>query len=237
IVEGQVIGVFSVQSDQLTREDVPVATAFAHELAGAWNKTKLVQELKKTVEGTIHTIAATVEIRDPYTAGHQKRVAELAAAIASEMNLSEHQVEGIRMAGFIHDLGKIQVPAEILSKPGQLSELEFSLIKSHPQVGYDLLKDIEFPWPIADIILQHHEKMNGSGYPQGLKGDEIKLEARILAVADIIEAMSSHRPYRPALGIEKALEQIRKDRGALLNPDVVDACLRIFKEGYKFIEW
>ncbi|MDO9545455.1 MAG: PAS domain S-box protein, partial [Pelolinea sp.] len=204
IVEDQVIGVFSIQSDALISTDVPTATAFAHELAGAWNKTKLVQDLRKTVEGTIHTIAATVEIRDPYTAGHQKRVSELAATIASEMHLTEQQVEGVRMAGLIHDLGKIQVPAEILSKPGQLSEIEFQIIQTHPQVGYDLLKEIEFPWPIAQMVYQHHEKMNGSGYPQGLKGDEILLEARILAVADIVEAMSSHRPYRPALGIEKA---------------------------------
>ncbi|MCD6355757.1 MAG: PAS domain S-box protein [Anaerolineaceae bacterium] len=233
IVEDQVIGVFSIQSNTLTREDVPNATAFAHQLASAWNKTKLVQDLRRTLEGTIHTIAATVEARDPYTAGHQKRVADLAAVIAQEMKLSDDQVEGIKMAGIIHDLGKINVPAEILSKPGKLSDLEFQIIQTHPQVGFDLLKEIEFPWPIAEIIQQHHEKMDGSGYPQGLKGDEILLEARILAVADIVEAMSSHRPYRPALGIEKALTQIKKDKGTLLDPDVVDACLKVFEDGYK----
>lgn len=137
------------------------------------------------------------------------------------------------MAGIIHDLGKINVPAEILSKPGKLSELEFNLIKTHPQTGHDLLKDIKFPWPIAAMILQHHEKMNGSGYPNGLKGEEIMVEARILTVADIVEAMSSHRPYRSALGIEKALGQIKMDRGTLLDPDVVDACLKVFEQGYK----
>ncbi|MCJ7806432.1 MAG: HD domain-containing protein [Clostridia bacterium] len=171
-------------------------------------------------------------MRDPYTADYQKRVSGLTTAIASEMHLSEQQVEGIRMAGIVHDLGKIQIPAEILSKSGQLNELEFDLIKTHPQVGFDLLKEIEFPWPIADIILQHHEKMIGSGYPQGLKGDEIMIEARILSVADIVEAMSSHCPYRPALGIEKALEQIRLDRETLFDPDVVDTCLGLFKRGY-----
>jgi putative nucleotidyltransferase with HDIG domain len=220
----------------LIREDIPTATAFAYELAGAWEKVTLIQNLQKTVDGTIHTIAATVEARDPYTAGHQKRVSDLAAAIATEMHLSEFQIEGIRMTGIIHDLGKIQVPAEILSKPGKISELEYEIIKTHAQVGFNLLKDIEFPWPIAQMVFQHHENMDGSGYPQGLKGDEIIIEARILTVADIVEAMSSHRPYRPALGIEKSLDQIKKDKGKLLDPDVVDACLKIFKQGYKLPE-
>ncbi len=233
IVEDQVIGLFSVQSDNLTQEDTPIITAFADQLSSAWNKIGLLQNLRKTVEGTIHTIAATVEARDPYTAGHQQRVADLATAIAKEMKLTDEQIEGVKMAGLIHDLGKIQVPAEILSKPGKLTELEFGLVKIHPQVGFDLLKEIEFPWPIAQMVRQHHEKMDGSGYPQGLKGDEILLEARILAVADIVEAMSSHRPYRPALGIEKALTQIKKDKGTLLDPDVVDACLKVFEDGYK----
>ena len=236
IVEDQVIGVFSVQSDNLTHEDVPVATAFSHQLADAWNKTKLVQNLRKTVEGIINAIAATVEARDPYTAGHQKRVADLAASIAREMRLSEHQIEGIRMAGTIHDLGKVQVPAEILSKPGKISDLEYGIIKTHPQVGFDLLKGIEFPWPITKMVLQHHEKMDGSGYPHGLKGDEILLDARILAVADVVEAISSHRPYRPALGIEKGLDQIVQDKGTLLDPVVVEACLIVFEQGYKLLE-
>ena len=236
IVENQVIGVFSVQSDNLTQEDVPAVTAFAHQLSSAWNKTKLLRDLRQTVDGTIHTIAATVEARDPYTAGHQIRVADLAVAIANEMGLSTDQIEGIRLTGIVHDLGKIKVPAEILSKPGKISELEYEIIKTHSQVGFDLLKEIEFPWPIAQIVHQHHEKIDGSGYPQGLKGDEILLEARILTVSDIVEAMSSHRPYRPALGIEKALTQIKKDKGTLLDPDVVNACLKIFKDGYKLPE-
>ena len=233
IAEGKVIGVFSVQSDSLTPKDIPAATAFANQLAGAWNRTIILEDLKNSLEGTIRTLAATVEVRDPYTAGHQARVANLAIAIAKELQLSEFQIEGVRMSASIHDLGKIQVPAEVLSKPGKLSEIEFNLIKAHPRIGYDLLRDIKFPWPITTIILQHHEKMDGSGYPQGLKGDEILLESRILAVADIVEAMSSHRPYRPALGIEKALEQIKKDRGTLLDPDAVDACLKIFEEGFQ----
>ena len=236
IVEDQVIGVFSVQSDNLNQEDVPAITAFAHQLSSAWNKTKLLRDLRQTVDGTIHTIAATVEARDPYTAGHQVRVSDLAAAIANEMHLSNDRVEGIKMTGVIHDLGKVQIPAEILSKPGKISELEYKIIQTHSRVGFDLLKEIDFPWPIAQMVLQHHEKMDSSGYPQGLKGDEILLEARILAVADVVEAMSSHRPYRPALGIEKALGQIRKDRGKQLDPEVVDACLKVFKEGYQLIE-
>jgi len=193
-------------------------------------------ELQKTIKGTIYLIVATVEARDPYTSGHQKRVADLAVAIASEMKLPDERVEGIRMAGLIHDLGKIQIPAEILSKPGKLSELEYEIIKTHPQTGFDLLKEIEFPWPIAEMVRQHHEKMDGSGYPQGLKGDEIMPEARILAVADTVEAMSSHRPYRPALGIEKALAQIKKDKGTLFDPKAVNACLKIFEHGYKLPE-
>jgi len=236
IVENEAIGMLLLQSGSLTLEDVPTAIAFADQLSSAWNKIGLLQNLRKTVEGTIHTIAATVEARDPYTAGHQKRVADLTVAISKEMGLPKDQIESIRMASLIHDLGKINIPAEILSKPGKLNELEFNLIKTHPQNGFDLLKEIEFPWPIAEMVLQHHEKMDGSGYPQGLKGDDILLEARILAVADIIEAMSSHRPYRPALGIEKALAQIKEERGTLLDPNVVDVCLKIFKEGYQLLE-
>jgi len=235
IVEGVVIGLFSVQSDYLRAEDVPIFTVFSDQLTGAWKKVELLQDLKKTIDGTILTIAATVEMRDPYTAGHQTRVAELATAIAVEMHLSAEQIESIHMAGIIHDLGKINVPAEILSKPGKISDLEFEIIKTHPKVGYDLLKRIEFPWPIAQIVYQHHEKMDGSGYPQGLKGEEIMIEARILCVADIVEAMSSHRPYRPSLGIDKALAQIKNDRGKLLDPHVVDACLKLFTHGYQML--
>ena len=193
------------------------------------------QKLQKTLEKTIHALASAIEMRDPYTAGHQKRVTKLACAIAKEMDLSKEQIEGIRMAGLIHDIGKISIPFEILTKPGKLNDLEYSLIKTHPQAGYNILKGIEFPWPVAQIVLQHHERMDGSGYPQGLCGKDILLEAGILAVADVVEAMSSHRPYRPAYGIDKALEEISKNKGILYDPEVVNACLRLFNQkGFKF---
>jgi HD-GYP domain-containing protein (c-di-GMP phosphodiesterase class II) len=151
------------------------------------------------------------------------------------MDLQKEQAEGIRMAGLIHDTGKISIPAEILSKPGKITDLEFEMIKTHPQIGYDIFKNIDFPWPISQIVYQHHERKNGSGYPQGLSGEEIILEARIMAVADVVEAMASHRPYRPSLGIEKALEEIAKNSNVLYDPDVVDTCLRLFKEkGFSF---
>ncbi len=166
-------------------------------------------------------------MRDPYTAGHQKRVTDLACAIAEEMSLSKEQIEGLQMAGLIHDVGKILVPAEILSKPGRLTEIDFSMIETHPKVGYDILKTIEFPYPVAQIVIQHHERMDGSGYPAGLTGKEILLEARILAVADVVEAIASHRPYRPALGQDKAIEEISQNRGVLYDPKAVDACLKV----------
>ena len=166
-----------------------------------------LKKLQKAIERTINIVMAIVEARDPYTAGHQQRVAKLACAIAQEMGFSEERVEKIRMAALIHDVGKIHIPAEILSKPGRLTETEFSLVKAHPQVAYDILKTVEFPWPVCRAVLQHHERLNGSGYPQGLSGKDILLGARILAVADVVEAMSSHRPYRPSLGIDKALER------------------------------
>ena len=187
-------------------------------------------KLREAMEGIIQAMSLAVESRDPYTAGHQQRVAELACAIVEEMGFSDEQIMGIRMAGVVHDLGKISIPAEILSKPSRLTDIEFSLIKTHPQSSYDILKGIEFPWPIAQVVLQHHERMDGSGYPQGLSGEGILMEARILAVADVVEAMSSHRPYRPALGIDKALEEIPQNKGILYDPEVVDACLRLFKE-------
>jgi len=193
------------------------------------------KKLRKMLADIVQTVALTVEIRDPYTAGHQQRVSQLASAIAQQINLSPDQVEGIYMTAILHDIGKISVPAEILTKPGRLTEIEMNMLKTHPQVGYDILKRIDFPWPLAEIVLQHHERMDGSGYPQGLKGDEILIEARILGVADVVEAMSSHRPYRPALGIDKALEEISKNKGILYDPEVVDACLKLFKEkGFKF---
>ncbi|UCB45269.1 MAG: response regulator [Spirochaetota bacterium] len=189
------------------------------------------EQLQKAIKGIIHAMAVTVEIRDPYTAGHQKRVAALACAIAEELGLNADTIDGIRMAGAIHDHGKISVPAEILSKPGQLTRFEFGIIKTHPQVGYDILRNIEFPWPVDQMILQHHERLNGSGYPAGLSGKKILIEARIIAVADVLEAMANHRPYRPALGIEKALEEIKKNRDSIYDPDVVNACLKLLADG------
>jgi PAS domain S-box-containing protein/putative nucleotidyltransferase with HDIG domain len=189
-----------------------------------------VDKLRKITGATIQAMAQTVEVRDPYTAGHQKRVADLARAIATRMGLSADRVDGIRMAGVIHDIGKISVPAEILSKPGLLTPLEFSLIKTHSQIGYDILKDIEFPWDIATMVLQHHERLDGSGYPQGVTGERILLEARILTVADVVEAMASHRPYRPSLGMDKALDEIKDKKGRFYDSDVVDACIQLFSE-------
>ncbi len=186
--------------------------------------------LRKALNGIINALTITVEARDPYTAGHQQRVTKLALLMAKEMGFSEERIEGLRMAGIIHDIGKISIPSEILSKPGKISETEFSLIKIHPQVGFDILKGIEFPWPVAQIVCQHHERVNGSGYPSGLSGDEILLEAKILCVADVVEAISTHRPYRPSLGIDKAIEIISESRGILYDSEVVDTCLKIIKE-------
>ena len=191
--------------------------------------------LQRAIEGAINAVALTTEIRDPYTAGHQHRVAKLACSIGQELGLSESQIEGVRVAGTLHDIGKIYVPAEILSRPGRLRQNEINLVKDHAQVGYDLLSTIEFPWPIAQIVLQHHERMNGSGYPFGLSGDEICIEAKIMSVADVVEAMASHRPYRPALSIEEALLEILQQRGVLYDPDAVDACIKVFtQKGFKF---
>jgi PAS domain S-box-containing protein len=193
-----------------------------------------LETLRKTVGATIQVIASTVEVRDPYTSGHQIRSADLARAIATEMGLSPEKIKGIRMAGSIHDLGKISIPAEILSKPTKLSDIEFALIKEHARKGYEMLKDVESPWPLAEIVYQHHERMDGSGYPRNLKGEEICMEARILAVADVVEAMASHRPYRPGLGIEAALKEIEKNSGVFYDNAVADACLRLFREkGFK----
>jgi PAS domain S-box-containing protein len=194
------------------------------------NLLHTTEQLRKGLGATVRTIAAVVEARDPYTSGHQRRVADLTRAIAKEMGLSQDQADGLRMAALIHDIGKIAVPAEILSKPARLAEVEFSLIKRHPQAGYGILKDVEFPWPVARMILEHHERIDGSGYPHGLTGAEILPESKILAVADVVEAMASHRPYRPNLGIDKALLEIEENKGILYEPDVADACLKLFRE-------
>ena len=196
---------------------------------------KTFEKLKKTLDGTIKAISIIVEARDPYTAGHQKRVADLARAIAEEMGLSKDTIENIFIAGVIHDIGKISVPAEILSRPGKLSEIEFGLIKVHPQSGYDILKDVELPHPVAEIVHQHHERIDGSGYPMGLKNGQILRESKIVSVADVVEAISSHRPYRAALGIDVALEEIKKNAGILYDREVVNMCLNLFEEkGFKF---
>jgi putative nucleotidyltransferase with HDIG domain len=189
-----------------------------------------LDRLEKALEGTVRAMSLTIEMRDLYTAGHQRRVSSLAVAIAEELHLPSEKIEGLRLAGIIHDIGKIAMPAELLTKPTRLTKTEFQLVKDHPRIGYDILKNIQFPWPVAHIILQHHERMDGSGYPDGLLGDAILMEARILAVADVVEALSSHRPYRPALGMEKALEEIRRGRGIRYDMRVVDACLKLFKD-------
>jgi HD-GYP domain-containing protein (c-di-GMP phosphodiesterase class II) len=195
-----------------------------------------LERLKKAIGVTIEAMVSTVETKDPYTAGHQLRSADLACAIATEMGLPQERIDGIRLAGSIHDIGKLSIPSEILVKPAKLSELEFSLIKVHALRGYELLKHVESSWPLAEMVYQHHERMNGSGYPRNLKGEEIIMEARILAVADVVESMASHRPYRPSLGIRAALDEIAKNRGILYDPEVADACLKIFNEkGYKLL--
>jgi len=221
--EGKVTGIISLS------KDITIQKKEEQELKLAY------QKLKKTMDATIDTMSKIIEAKDPYTSGHQHRVCQLAVPLAQELGLSEDTIEGIRIASLIHDIGKIGLPTEILSKPTKLTDIEFSLIKGHSQIGYDILKSIEFSYPIAQIVLQHHERPNGSGYPNKLKGDEILLEAKIIGVADVVEAMSSFRPYRPALGVDKALEEISQNRGILYDPEVVDACLGLFKEkGFKF---
>jgi putative nucleotidyltransferase with HDIG domain len=220
--------------EQRTIELIKLNEQLKQDIARRENAEAEVQsslnKLRSAMGGVVQAMALTVERRDPYTAGHQRRVSDLARGVAAEMALTAHQIDGIRMAGLIHDLGKICVPAEILSKPGQLTEIEHTLIKDHPQVGYEILKEIEFPWPVAQIVLQHHERIDGSGYPVGLSGDDIIIEAKTLAVADVVEAMASHRPYRPTLGRDMALGEISQNRGVLYDPDVVDACMKLLQE-------
>jgi PAS domain S-box-containing protein len=196
---------------------------------------RTLKRLRRVMGSVIDVIVMAVETRDPYTAGHQKRVSNLARAIAGRMGLPAERTEGIRVAGVIHDLGKISIPAEILSTPRKLSDIEYSLVKAHPSTGYDILKEVDFDWPVAEMVLQHHERLDGSGYPRGLKDDEIILEARILAVADVVEAIASHRPYRPANGVEAALQEIVSRRGVLYDGPAVDACVDLFRvDGYRF---
>jgi len=216
--------VSAVESYRIIVRNVKLSESLYKELK------KSTDKIKTNIEGTIHAMAMTVEMRDPYTAGHQRQVADLASAIAVKMGIPREQRDSIHLAGTIHDIGKMQVPTEILSKCGKLTELEFDMIKTHSQAGYDILKTIEFQWPIAEFVLQHHERMDGSGYPSGLQAESILIEARILSVADVVDAIVPHRPYRSALGIEKAQEEIFDNRGIVYDSDVVDACLSIISE-------
>ncbi len=239
-VEGRTLGVLQVQSrrlDAYEQDDVEMLAGLANVAAIALQTALLYEKadsdatiLRSSLEGTIRALADTTEARDPYTAGHQRRVAELSAAIARQLGMSEDIAEGVYMAGLVHDVGKIATPAEILSKPGKLSDVEFSLIKAHAEGGYDILKSIQFPWPIAQAVLQHHERMDGSGYPHAVSGEAICMEARIIAVADVIEAMANHRPYRAALGIAAALEEIEAHKNVRYDEDVANACLKLFRE-------
>ena len=239
-VQGEVIGTLAIYASEALSfgpEEIKLLEELAADLAFGIEtlRTRAAHEasasrLQRSMEATVMAMAYTVEKRDPYTAGHQARVAQLAVAIGREMGLPEERLHGIGLGASIHDIGKIYMPAEILNRPGRLNEHEIGLIRTHPTVGYDIVKDIEFPWPIRDMIVQHHERIDGSGYPAGLKGEEIILEARILAVADVVEAMSSHRPYRPALGPARALQEIRLWSGVAYDPAVVVACLRLFEE-------
>lgn len=245
LYRGEAIGLLQVanKAEDYTEADVellrsiaanvaPLLDAVLQQQRASGRLRQQFMQLQNNLEDTVSAISTIVELRDPYTAGHQLRVADIACAIAGKMGLSDERVHGLHIAGIVHDLGKIQIPAEILSKPGRLSDIEYRLIKAHPQAGYDILKGIDFPWPVAEAVLQHHERMDGSGYPQGLKGDDILMEARILCVADVLEAMASHRPYRPGLGVEVALAEIVKGRATLYDKEVVDACVAVFREGY-----
>ena len=205
-------------------EDVTERKSAEHELKRSFSK------LQRILEETVNALASTLGKRDPYTAGHQERVTKLAYAIAKEMGLSKQRIKGIRLAGLLHDIGKIAVPAEILSKPSRLTDAEFNIVRTHSQVGYEILKKVEFPWSIADIVLQHHELLDGSGYPQGLRASKILLESKIMVVADVVEAMCSHRPYRPAHSLQETLEEVSKYRGILYDAGVVDTCLKLFAE-------
>ena len=191
---------------------------------------RYLKQLESALRSTVEIAMALVEMRDRYTASHQRKVAKLAVAIGAELGFDERRLEGLRVAGYLHDIGKITIPLEILAKPSKLTEIELQLIKGHPQAGYDVLKDVEFPWPVAQIALQHHERMDGSGFPQGLQGESILLEARIIAVADVLDEMSSDRPYGPGVGIDKALAEIERGHGTAYDSHVADACLRLFRE-------
>jgi PAS domain S-box-containing protein/putative nucleotidyltransferase with HDIG domain len=228
-------GAFDVDELKLLQELADDLSYGINALRDRVEHAALERRWRSSLVATVGAIANTVEVRDPYTAGHQQRVARLAAAMARTLGMSEHDAEGIYLAGIVHDVGKINVPAEILNKPGKLSKAEFSLIREHAEAGYNILKGIDFPWPIAQMVRQHHERLDGSGYPLGLKGDAILAEAKVLAVADVVDSMASHRPYRPAMGIESALVEIEKNKARFFDPAVVDACLALFRsKGFSF---
>ncbi len=241
IHQDEVIGVLKVyagKEDAFKTKEIEFFTQVARDIAVGVKSLRLEQGLEQSVRRlrdmmwqTVESISTISEIRDPFKPGHQRRTTQLACAIARELGLDNQRIEGCRVTGFLHDIGKIGVPAELLSKPGKLSKYEMSIIQTHVQVGYDILKNIDFPWPVAQIVLQHHERVNGSGYLAGLTGPEILLEAKILAVADVVEAMATHRPYRPALGLDKAMEEISKNKGILYDPEVVEACVKLFEKG------
>jgi len=234
--------IYSAETDAFDTDELKLLQELADDLAFGIRSLRehtaheaLNQRWRTSLEATVGAIANTVEMRDPYTSGHQQRVARLAVAMARQMALPEHQIQGLYLAGIIHDVGKINIPSEILNKPGKISKLEYQLIQGHAEAGYDIVKGVDFPWPIADMVRQHHERRDGSGYPQGLKGEAILLEARIISVADVVEAMMSHRPYRPALGIDAALAEIENGKGGLYDPEAVDACIALFRRhGFGF---
>lgn len=240
IANGRAFGVFCVYGNQnyiFDEGEVALLEEMASDLAFGIETLRIriahsqhEQLMQQSLLETIEAVSAMVEMRDPYTAGHQRRVAALAQSIAHELGLTEDVCQGIYLAGAVHDIGKLNIPAEILSKPGRLNDIEFQYIKTHPQAGYDILKNIHFPWPLADIVFQHHERLDGSGYPQGLQGGQISYGAKILSVADVVEAIASHRPYRPSLGMEAALEEIISKRGTQFDAAVVDACVRLIRE-------
>ncbi|OOZ41053.1 hypothetical protein BOW53_05805 [Solemya pervernicosa gill symbiont] len=246
IHDGRVLGGLTIAAsdpDAFSEEEIELLSELASDLSygivSLRSKEKrehaeqaeheVVVKLERSTQKTVQAIASAIEVRDPYTAGHQQRVALLATAIANEMEMDENSVIGLALGATIHDIGKIYVPAEILNRPGKLTDAEFEIIKSHPRVGHDIIKEIDFPWPVGNMVLMHHERLDGSGYPQGLKGDEIPIEARILAVADVVEAIDSHRPYRPTLGIDFAMEEINKHRGSWYDSAVVDACVALIE--------
>jgi HD-GYP domain-containing protein (c-di-GMP phosphodiesterase class II) len=228
--------IYASEPEAIGPNELDLFIEFANDLAygivalrSAAEREVAVRHLRDSLEDTVGAIASTVELRDPYTAGHQRRVANLAVAIARAMNLPEDQTRGIYLAGLIHDVGKVVVPAEILSKPGMLNSLEMQLVRTHAQAGYDIIKEVEFPWPIAEAVLQHHERLDGSGYPRRLRAEAVITEARILAVADVVEAISAHRPYRPGKGLNAALTEVQSGRGTLYDAAAVDACIDLFR--------